>query len=250
MKLTKELAKKFQVDVTYLPHLEQYEQMGWDVSEWKAAALEKAGQQAEQAANQALARKEAREAFEQAHPVKLDKLAPYIRDPRDAGSEFVLDAVGKVLFGKEKKCRVMAEAPLVYGAVVQANNELWDPGEGSFLPAVLVIALDAAHKNDIDWLKQTADAIGALKRQGDIAPDMQKLIENLRNDMSSFCFKIGSSVAGMADAWCATFKFEHQRDLPGKRIPLSGVLPFLLTEIPKENQFIQLKLVPSKYYAD
>jgi hypothetical protein len=250
MKLTKDLAKKFQVDVTYLPHLEQYEQMGWDVSEWKPAALEKAGQQAEQAANQALARKEARSAFEQAHPVNLDRLAPYINTPRDAGSEFVSDAVGRVLFGKDKKCKAMAEVPLVYGAVVQANDALWDPGEGSFLPAVLVIATDAAYKNDIAWLKQTADAIGNLKRQGDIPPDMQKLIQALRSDTSSFCFKIGASIAGPADAWCATFKFEHQRDLPYKRIPQSGLLPFLLTEYPRENQFIQLKPVPAKYYAD
>ena len=249
MQLTEKWARKMGLDVTDLAQLEQYEKQGWDVSEWKPAALEKAGKQAAQQVNAAADRKAAREAYDQANPVELDRLAPYIAAPRDPGSEFVSDAVGKAMLGKDKKCKAMAQAPLVYAAVVQANNALWDPGDGSLLPAVLVIAADSAHKNNIDWLKKTAEAINSLKRGGGEQADMKNLIQTLRNDKSMFCFKLGASVAGDADAWCATFTFDKQSVLPGKRIPGDGVLPFLLTEQPKENKFIQLTLVPAKYYS-
>jgi hypothetical protein len=249
LKLTDKWARKMGIDVTNLAHLEEYEQMGWDVSEWKPAALEKAGRQVAQQATVAADRQAAREAFERANPVDISRLTPYIITPRDAGSEFVSDVVGKVMMGKEKKCKAMAQAPLVYAAVVQANNALWDPGNGSALPAVFVIALDNMHKNNIEWLRETAQAIAELKRGGGEQADMKKLIETLRNDISRFCFRIGPSVAGNADAWCASFTFDKQSDLPGSRIPIDGVLPFLLTDQPKENQFIPLTLVPAKYYS-
>lgn len=247
MKLTAALAKTWQVDVTSLEHLEVYEKQGFDVSEWKPAALAKA-----QAAEAAWAEADAAGAkVASENAIDLSKLAPYIATPRDTGSAFLNDVLGTVLFGlgKAKKLQALSAAPLVYGAVVQANNALWRPGDAAYLPAVFVVALDPAHKNDTEWLSGTAKKIAELKDGADIPADMKKLIDTLRNDRSQFCFKIGASIAGGADAWCATFKFDSQAALPKGCLPNSGIVPFLLTEQPRENQFIELKLIPAKYYA-
>ncbi|MCL2654527.1 MAG: hypothetical protein FWD65_02345 [Coriobacteriia bacterium] len=243
MKLTKRLAKMYRIDVTNIKTLESWEKNGYDVSEFKDAAIALAA-----------ARKEARELYDKMHPVDLGRLSAYIATPRDPESEFVSDAVasgasGKLFASKAKERQIVANSPLIYGAVVQANNALWEPGHAMRLPAVLVITTDEAYKNDIAWLTQMAATIGELRSQGNLPKDMRKLIDDLRNSISSFCHKVGTSVAGGADVWCATVSFD-QSDLPGTRIPKEGILPFLLREPPKENKFIQMTLVPAKYYAD
>jgi len=246
MKLTKRLAKMYQVDVTNLASLEHYEKLGWDVSEFKDAALA-----------QAAAKENARQLNDQMHPVDLSRLDPFVATPRDPNSAFVTDALAVGAYGglfanKDKKRQIVAGAPLIYGAVVEANSDLWEPGSGTNLPAVFVIATDAAHRTNIEWLTQAAQTIAALKHQGDLPKDMRKLIDDLRNSISYFCHKIGPSVAGDADAWCATTSF-NQANLPGKRLPRIGevgMLPFLLKEEPKENQFLPVENIPAKYYSD
>ncbi|MDR0530990.1 MAG: hypothetical protein LBG83_02870 [Oscillospiraceae bacterium] len=150
MKLTKSMAKMYQIDVTNIDQLRTYEKNGYDVSEWLPAALEKAKMRD--------AAQDVREGKAQAgevkleNPIDLEKLTPYLAAPRDAGSPFVADMMGLGgLFGKEKRARALSEAPLVFGAVVQANHALWKPGNNT-TTAVFVIAKDAAHKNDAAWL--------------------------------------------------------------------------------------------------
>ena len=143
-------------------------------------------------------------------------------------------------FGREKWREKYANAPMIYGAVVQANSDLWLPGTGEYLPAVFVFALDSPHIYDVEWLRGTAEKISEMKVSGAVPADCQEFIHILRDDQSEFCFPLGDSLADGADAWCVTFKFHKQTILPGNRLPEDGIVPFLLEARPKKQMPIQL----------
>ena len=86
---------------------------------------------------------------------------------------------------------------------MQANTALWMPGNNDYYPAVFVFALDQKHIHDTEWLKQIAEEINVLQDADQIPGDCRKLIQTLRDDTSEFCFRIGKSVCGDANAWCA-----------------------------------------------
>lgn len=145
----------------------------------------------------------------------MNKLAPYRSPPRSAESDFFRDVAGKApLFGKDRWRKKLANAPLIYGAPVQADSALWLPGREVCLPAVFVFALDGAHMYDTEWPRWRS------------AP-----------------------LAACADAWCVTYKFERQTILPGNRLPEDGIVPFLLEAPPKKQMPIQLASIPGKYYS-
>ena len=85
------------------------------------------------------------------------------------------------------------------------------PGNNDYYPAVFVFALDQKHIHDTEWLKQIAEEINVLQDADQIPGDCRKLIQTLRDDTSEFCFRIGKSVCGDANAWCATYKFDKQK---------------------------------------
>lgn len=182
-------------------------------------------------------------------PTDLDKLLSYRSTPRSTESEFFKDVAGKSpLFGKDKWREKFATAPLIYGAVVQANSALWLPGTEDYLPAVFVFALDSAHIYDVEWLTATAEAISEMKVSDTVPADCQEFIDILRDDQSQFCFPLGASLAAGTDAWCVTYKFDKQTILPGNRLPEDGIVPFLLEAKPKKQMPIQLAAIPGKYY--
>lgn len=180
----------------------------------------------------------------------LNKLVSYRSTPRSIESDFFRDVAGKApLFGKDKWREKFATAPLIYGAVVQANSALWLPGKENYLPAVFVFALDSAHIYDVEWLTATAEKISDMKVNNTAIPDdCLEFIDILRDDQSEFCFPLGASLAGSADAWCVTYKFDSQTILPGKRLPEDGIVPFLLEAKPKKQIPVQLAVIPGKYY--
>lgn len=178
----------------------------------------------------------------------LEKLDPYKNLPRN-DDQFVADVAGKApFFGKDKWKKSHLNAPIVYGKIVQANSALWDSGSGKDLAAVVVFALDPQHMYNEDWLIEIADKISELKHSNSVPKDCSELIKNLRNSQSYFCFQVGESIAQTADAWCGTYSFANQADLPYSALPGNGIVPFLLMEAPKKNQFLQLKTIPGKYY--
>ena len=130
----------------------------------------------------------------------------------------------------------------------KANTALWMPGNNDYYPAVFVFALDQKHIHDTEWLKQIAEEINVLQDADQIPGDCRKLIQTLRDDTSEFCFRIGKSVCGDANAWCATYKFDKQTALPRKALPSDGIVPFLLKSAPVENQFVDFKLIPTEFY--
>lgn len=165
------------------------------------------------------------------------------------GKRLFRDVAGKApFFGREKWREKYANAPMIYGAVVQANSDLWLPGTGEYLPAVFVFALDSPHIYDVEWLRGTAEKISEMKVSGAVPADCQEFIHILRDDQSEFCFPLGDSLADGADAWCVTFKFHKQTILPGNRLPEDGIVPFLLEARPKKQIPVQLTPIPGKYY--
>ena len=221
----------------------QMESQGYDVKELRA----KRAKSAEEEEKERLREKEERENFK--NPTNLNKLAPYLQTPRDMSTSFFKAMAGSApwLF-KDRWKRKYTEAPIVYAAVVQANTALWMPGNNDYYPAVFVFALDQKHIHDTEWLKQIAEEINVLQDADQIPGDCRKLIQTLRDDTSEFCFRIGKSVCGDANAWCATYKFDKQTALPRKALPSDGIVPFLLKSAPVENQFVDFKLIPTEFY--
>lgn len=221
------------------------EKQGYDMSSVRG---KKAGMAAEEAAEEAAF--EARRAAT-AVPTDLKKLVPFQSTPRSTESGFFKDVAGKApLFGKDKWRDKFATAPLIYGAVVQANSALWLPGREDDLPAVFVFALDSAHIYDVEWLSATAEKISGMKESDAVPSDCEEFINILRDDQSEFCFPLGASLAGGADAWCVTYKFDTQTILPGTRLPEDGIVPFLLEAKPKKQIPVQLAVIPGKYYQE
>jgi hypothetical protein len=193
--------------------------------------------------------------------IHLEKLEQYINVPRSADSSFIADSIkdgsGTIdgfiggLFGNAKLKDALSKAPLIYGAVVQANSWLFEPGQDVFsVGAVFVFALDAEHIYNIEWLTETAAKISEIKRGGIIADDMKDLLVSLKDDLSHFCLKIGSSVAGDADAWCTVFTFKDTKVLPRTFLPANRIVPFFLKETPQNNSFKEAALAPvsGRYY--
>jgi hypothetical protein len=216
------------------------EKQGIDVADYKAYVAARDGKDGEAAG-------ECCEKFN--NPVDLSKLDAYIPVPRDVNGDFVRTVAGKLpLFGKDKKLQKVAGGALIYAAVVQANSDLWQPGKEDYLPAVLVFALDEAHRYNVKWLKETADRIHQLKNAADIPQDCSRLVASLRDDQSLFCWKVGNSISDGADAWCAVYKFEKQTILPRQCLPSEGIVPFILREGPEENVGVWFYDIPGQLY--
>lgn len=221
----------------------QMEKKGYDMSSVRGRQADLAAQEeADEAAFM-----EQRRAS--AVPTDLNKLISYRATPRSMESGFFKDVAGKApFFGKDKWREKFANAPLIYGAVVQANTALWLPGHETCLPAVFVFALDSAHIYNVEWLTATAEKISQVKESDIVPADCQEFIQIMRDDQSQFCFPLGASLAGGADAWCVTYQFEKQTILPGNRLPEDGIVPFLLEAQPKKQMPVQLAPIPGTYY--
>ncbi len=223
--------------------IKKMEKEGYDMSSVRAKQVDMAAQ--EEAGEAAFAQRRK----DTAVLTDLNKLVSYRSTPRSTESGFFRDVAGKApLFGKDKWREKFANAPLIYGAVVQANSALWLPGQEEYLPAVFVFALDSAHIYNVEWLTATAKAISEMKDSADVPADSREFIGILRDDQSEFCFPLGASLAAGADAWCVTYKFDKQNILPGSRLPEDGIVPFLLETRPKKQLPIQLAPIPGTYY--
>lgn len=176
------------------------------------------------------------------------KLKPYMDTPRDPESDFIKDtiAIGK-FFSKEKA--KLPDAKIIYGAVVQAHSALWESRKGGSVAAVFVFAMDDKHMYDQEWLLDIASKISELKQSNDVPKDNEKFIKTLRDDQSMFCFKLGESLCGDADAWCGTYVINKQEALPDSCLPVTRILPLLIREYPKFDYLASFELIPAKYYT-
>ena len=182
--------------------------------------------------------------------VDLSRLDAHRATPRDIGSDFVKNGcAGAPLFGKGKWLAKIAEAPLAYGAVVQAHSALFSPGRNYSAGMVLVFAADEKHRCDVDFLRSAAQQIGALKRAADVPADMQDVINPLRNDHSFFCRKVGASIAGDADLWCAVHVVKDSKVLPKMFIPNDKIIPLMVLGPVTKGATAPIALVRGEYYG-
>jgi len=162
--------------------------------------------------------------------VHLERLDEHKKIPRDPKSTFVKKAVK----GNKK---VVAAAPLVYGAVVQAQNTLWEPFKNYNSGTVIVFTLDERYQYDTAYLTEMAHKISASKKDETNA-DTKTLRDNLVNTRSVFCNKVGQSIAGDVELWCCTYFIKNTKLLPKMFIPNDRILPFLVMDELKEGNKI------------
>lgn len=178
----------------------------------------------------------------------LSNLNEYVSIPRSASSEFFKDIARKApFFSKAKWMDKFQNAPIVYGAVVQAHQALWSQGDATNVGIVFVFSSDERYMHDIEWLSQTAHNIMSIKNSQDVPKDVKELVKSLRNEQSYFCLPLADSLSNGVQAWCATYTIENQSLLLNNVLPGDRIVPFILKEKPKNNQFIDIKLIPSKY---
>jgi len=222
-------------DRVTLDQIDELEKQGCDVAELRAKYFER--KKAEEDAEQKLI-------SDSLAALDLSKLDAYAQTPRDADSQFLKDT--SAITGRRAK--TLTEAPIVYGAVVQAHSALWEPGNNERTGIVVVFAEDD-HMRDVEWLTAMADKVSELKDSLDTPKDSRKFIDTLRNSQSYFCFKLGDSINEGANVWCATYTLDKQSYLPLNYIPANRIIPFLLIELSEENQFAQLEIIPAAYYT-
>lgn len=228
-----ETQRNWEENMMTLEDIEELEKQGSDVTE-----LRKKYEKIE-------AQKAAREK-QLMDAIDLTKLNNYISGISDAESDIFKKVMTLNEVSKKLGNRVQ-QSKLVYGSVVQAHSDLWKSSDFSkdIKGAVVLIALDEKHKFDQQWLIETADKISEMKMSKNVPDDNKKFIKTLRDDQSIFCFKVGASIAGDADAWCTNINIYDQRNLPNSCLPPNGILPLLLLE----GSEGYLMLIPAKYYT-
>jgi len=171
-----------------------------------------------------------RKAEKMTNIVHLERLDEHKKTPRDPKSTFVKKGV------KGNK-NVIVEAPLVYGAVVQAQSTLWEPFKNYNSGMVIAFTLDERYKYDIAYLTEMAGKISESKNQNTYE-DTKALRDNLLNTRSVFCNKVGQSISGDVEVWCCTYFVKDTKLLPKMFIPNNKILPFLVMEKLKEGNKI------------
>lgn len=214
----------------------ELEKMGCDVSELKIK------QQAKQKTQDVT--KEQRQ-----EQIKLNKLHIYQATPRSEHTEFFHNIAGKPpIFGsKDKWLERYQNAELIYAAIVQANSDLWEPGDEEYLTAVIVYTNDKTLRYDMDWLRRIADKINQLQESDDVPADCQDFIETLLDQESQFLYKVGTSVTDGVTVWCETLNIPNQSDLPNGCLPPNKILPLLLHHVSDDE--LATYFIPAKYYV-
>lgn len=229
----------------YLAQLDEFEKDGMDVADFRAAAIH----------SQSRFSDLWWEDFEQEeNEISLAKLKSCEVTPRDLESSFFKEITAniwrfsKLISGGWKQ--KYQNAPIVYGALVQAWDQMREPGEGS--GAMVVVFATDSHKDDANRLAEVASKVQDLrdwKSNIQITDDTKQLIADLEDHQSIFCHKLNSNIVWNAEAWCCVVFIDDQKDLPKWFIPDEEIIPFLLIGNVKEDYSPDLVLVPSKYYT-
>lgn len=159
----------------------------------------------------------------------LEKLDCYKTTPRRTDSRFFQDFLHHPsMKNRDNPAYIIQYAELIYASVVQADDNLWAPGTGENLSAVIVYTDDKDLRYDIEWLQELAKKVSALKDTGEPPEDCSKVAEALKEGKGTFHYKLSPGLTGGKNAWCGTFQFPDQSELPYGCLPPDGILPFLL----------------------
>lgn len=179
----------------------------------------------------------------------LERLDALKTTPRDIASEPLRQIAGKApMLGKGKWKENHENGLFFYGYVVQANMSLWEPGDGDYLPAVFVCSDNPKYACDIPFLTKMAEKIMELKNSNSVPSDCKEFISTLRDDQSTFTFKLGESVSEGVSVWCFTEKIDKQSMLPGNCLATNRIVPFFLLEPFKKQKLTSIKMIEGKFY--
>jgi len=157
---------------------------------------------------------------------KLEKLA---KTPRPI-DDTLLKIRGRPFFflrGANRKWeKHMTTSPLVFVYVVQANEVLFEEGEGDTAPAVLLYTTDSAHSRDAQWLEDLGQRIAALKTSGTDDPKANELGACLAAEESTFDLPVPLSLTGGVAARIKT-TWVSTDELPNKCIGPDRLVPAL-----------------------
>ena len=148
-------------------------------------------------------------------------------------ASFLVTAVGAGLMlmsrrsGEAMAKELAATLPLALAGVVQANNDLYQPGAGAYAGAVVVFSTDAARGLDYQWLTRTVAKLKTLKSQGSSDPALASIVQVLSNERSLPDMALPPSLTEGVPArlYATTINGD---ELPGKCLPADGVIPALI----------------------
>jgi hypothetical protein len=120
----------------------------------------------------------------------------------------------------------MTTSPLVFVYVVQANEALFEEGEGNTAPAVLLYTTDPAHCRDAQWLQDLGQRVSALKSSGTRDPKANELGAYLAAEESTFDLPVPDSLTGGVAARIKT-TWVSTDELPGECIGPDRLIPAL-----------------------
>lgn len=179
----------------------------------------------------------------------LEHLDALKTTPRDISSEPLREIAGKApMMGKSKWKENHENGLFFYAYVVQANMNLWEPGDGDNMPAVFVASDDPAYACDIPFLTKMAENVMELKNSNAVPADCKEFISKLRDDQSIFTFPLGNSVTGGVSVWCFTDKISKQSKLPNNCLGTNRIVPYLLLDPFKKQKLTSIKLIDGAFY--
>ncbi len=152
---------------------------------------------------------------------------------------------------KEVWAEKAATYPVVYGAVLQAHECLFDPDDpfaeddGSLKGLVLVATKDPARSHDAAWLQNIAKQLSFACDSADVPEILHEILRELRDEQSMFCKLVPTAMTDGVEVYCFTDSL-YPDDLPGKRIPIHRILPVLVTE--PEVDIGGLRLIKAENY--
>lgn len=144
------------------------------------------------------------------------------------------------LFRKQKK--IFRKGTVVAGALVQANNDIFEEGNGDRL-ACVVYSPDPYYNDNQDNLRELAESVYALKGLHKPAKEIKKLSRILTNETTqAFRMPIPTVLTDGREAFYTTILISR-RHLPGNRLQ-DNVFPMLIAESGKPEAIV----LPCSYW--
>ncbi len=165
-----------------------------------------------------------------------EKLEKYFFVPHEVDEQFYQVYEKPPTFGsREKWTDKAANYPVVFGVVVQAHQDLFDPGNpfagdaDDLKGVVLVATADPAHSHNAAWLQNIAKQVVVARDSADVPDALKEVVKELRDEQSMFCKLLPVSMTDGAHTYCFTESL-YLSDLPEGIIPTHRILPVLVLE--------------------
>ncbi|MFV0565093.1 MAG: hypothetical protein ACK5NB_04575 [Flavobacteriaceae bacterium] len=196
----------------------------------------------------------------------LSKLEAIQADVNNPKSQLVKNTIGgePLLFGKAKWQSNVANAKIIYAAVVQADSQLWEKITSDITPALIlyVYSTNPKYAKNISVIKQVSKHLNDFRKMKEIdqnkySKNMVKLYNDLNDPQSRPHFVLDETILndlGIEPDADIRIVFDYIYDntpLPNKRLPSDGIIPFAWfrgLQSVKDGFGYSTRMVPAKYY--